>query len=95
MINVFLKCKKLESHVNSKETKFGLLKIYVKCAIKNTAYIGGGGGTQIWFRRGCAAEAAKPVPYLSLRVILAEKGTFTFTWTYIVHSRKEHKITRH
>ena len=20
------------------------------------------GGTQIWFRRGCAAEAAKPVP---------------------------------
>ena len=22
----------------------------------------GGGGTQIWFRRGCAAEAAKPVP---------------------------------
>ena len=21
-----------------------------------------GGGTQIWFRRGCAAEAAKPVP---------------------------------
>ena len=23
---------------------------------------GGGGGTQIWFRRGCVAEAAKPVP---------------------------------
>ena len=23
---------------------------------------GGGGGTQIWFRRGCAAEATKPVP---------------------------------
>ena len=23
---------------------------------------GGGGVTQIWFRRGCAAEAAKPVP---------------------------------
>ena len=23
---------------------------------------GGEGGTQIWFRRGCAAEAAKPVP---------------------------------
>ena len=23
---------------------------------------GGGGGTQIWFRRGCAAEAAKPIP---------------------------------
>ena len=23
---------------------------------------GGGGGTQIWFRRGCAAEAARPVP---------------------------------
>ena len=23
---------------------------------------GGGGGTQIWFWRGCAAEAAKPVP---------------------------------
>ena len=23
---------------------------------------GGGGGTQIWFRRGCAAEAAKPLP---------------------------------
>ena len=23
---------------------------------------GGGGGTQIWFRRGYAAEAAKPVP---------------------------------
>ena len=23
---------------------------------------GGGGDTQIWFRRGCAAEAAKPVP---------------------------------
>ena len=22
----------------------------------------GGGGTQIWFRRGCATEAAKPVP---------------------------------
>ena len=35
---------------------------------------GGGGGTQIWFRRGCAAEAAKPI--LSLRVILAEKGTY-------------------
>ena len=39
---------------------------------------GGGGGTQIWFRRGCAAEAAKPIPifkghyggkgYLLLRV---------------------------
>ena len=29
---------------------------------------GGGGGTQIWFRRGCAAGAAKP--------ILAEKGTY-------------------
>ena len=35
---------------------------------------GGGGGTQIWFRRGCAAEA--PNQYLSLRVILAEKGTY-------------------
>ena len=23
---------------------------------------GGGGGTQIWFRRGCAAEAAQPIP---------------------------------
>ena len=23
---------------------------------------GGGWGTQIWFRWGCAAEAAKPVP---------------------------------
>ena len=23
---------------------------------------GGGGGTQIWFRWGCAAEATKPVP---------------------------------
>ena len=23
---------------------------------------GGGEGTQIWFWRGCAAEAAKPVP---------------------------------
>ena len=23
---------------------------------------GGGGGTQMWFRRGCTAEAAKPVP---------------------------------
>ena len=22
----------------------------------------GGGGTQIWFRRVCAAEAAKPIP---------------------------------
>ena len=44
----------------------------------------GGGGTQIWFRRGCAAEAAKPVPIFSLRVILAEKGTHYLG----VHSRK-------
>ena len=29
---------------------------------RGVAAPGGGGGTQIWFRRGCAAEAAKPVP---------------------------------
>ena len=34
---------------------------------------GGGGGTQIWFRRGVPLKP--PNPYLSLRVILAEKGT--------------------
>ena len=27
-----------------------------------SSYPGGGGVTQIWFRRGCAAEATKPVP---------------------------------
>ena len=34
-------------------------------ATDNTSWIitrGGGGGIQNWFRRGCAAEAAKPVP---------------------------------
>ena len=44
---------------------------------------GGGGGTQIWFRRGCAAEAPKPVPIFKghfggrVPIIkgLAEKGT--------------------
>ena len=45
---------------------------------------GGEGGTQIWFRRGCAAEAAKPVPifkghfggkgYPLLRVFSQENG---------------------
>ena len=49
---------------------------------------GGGGGTQIWFRRGCAAEAAKPVPifkghfggkgYPLLRVFSQENGVFVY-----------------
>ena len=49
---------------------------------------GGGGGTQIWFRRGCAAEAAKPVPifkghfggkgYPLLRVFSQESGVFVY-----------------
>ena len=47
-----------------------------------------GGGTQIWFRRGCAAEAAKPVPifkghfggkgYPLLRVFNQENGVFVY-----------------
>ena len=46
----------------------------------------GGGGTQIWFRRGCAAGAAKPIPtfkgdfggkgYLLLRVFSPENDVF-------------------
>ena len=49
---------------------------------------GGGGGTQIWFRRGCAAEAAKPIPifkghfggkgYLLLRVFSQENAVFVY-----------------
>ena len=49
---------------------------------------GGGGGTQIWFRRGCAAEAAKPIPifkghfggkgYLLLRVFSQENYVFVY-----------------
>ena len=49
---------------------------------------GGGGGTQIWFRRGCAAEAAKPVPifkghfggkgYPLLRVFSQENCVFVY-----------------
>ena len=49
---------------------------------------GGGGGTQIWFRRGCAAEAAKPIPifkghfggkgYLLLRVFSQENDVFVY-----------------
>ena len=49
---------------------------------------GGGGGTQIWFRRGCAAEAAKPVPIFKghfggkrdplLRVFSQENGVFVY-----------------
>ena len=49
----------------------------------------GGGGTQIWFRRGCAAEAAKPVPifkghfggkgYPLLRVFSQENDMFLCT----------------
>ena len=39
---------------------------FAKCAFcgsyETALCPGGGGGTQIWFRRGCAAEAAKPVP---------------------------------
>ena len=34
---------------------------------------GGGGGTQIWFRRECAAEAAKPVPISFMPRNLPEK----------------------
>ena len=50
---------------------------------------GGGGGTQIWFRRGCAAEAAKPIPifkghfggkgYLLLRVFSQENDVFVYS----------------
>ena len=46
------------------------------------------GGTQIWFRRGCAAEAAKPVPifkghfggkgYPLLLVFSQENGVFVY-----------------
>ena len=49
---------------------------------------GGGGGTQIWFRRRCAAEAAKPVPifkghfggkgYPLLRVFSQENYVFVY-----------------
>ena len=49
---------------------------------------GGGGGTRIWFRRGCAAEAAKPVPifkghfggkgYPLLRVFSQENCVFLY-----------------
>ena len=49
---------------------------------------GGGGGTQIWFRRGCAAEAAKPVPifkghfggkgYPLLGVFIQENDVFVY-----------------
>ena len=49
---------------------------------------GGGGGTQIWFRRGCAAEADKPIPifkgrfggkgYLLLRVFSQENDVFVY-----------------
>ena len=49
---------------------------------------GGGGYTQIWFRRGCAAEAAKPVPifkghfggkrYPLLRVFSQENCVFVY-----------------
>ena len=46
------------------------------------------GGTQIWFRRGCAAEAAKPVPifkghfggkgYPLLQVFIQENDVFVY-----------------
>ena len=49
---------------------------------------GGGGGTQIWFQRGCAAEAAKPVPiykghfggkgYPLLGVLIQENDVFVY-----------------
>ena len=49
---------------------------------------GGGGGTQIWFRRGCAAEAAKPVSifkghfggkwYPLLGVFIQENDVFVY-----------------
>ena len=49
---------------------------------------GGGGVTQIWFRRGCAAEAAKPVPifkghfggkgYPLLGVFIQENEVFVY-----------------
>ena len=49
---------------------------------------GGGGSTQIWFRRGCAAEAAKPVPifkghfggkgYPLLGVFIQENDVFVY-----------------
>ena len=48
----------------------------------------GGVGTQIWFRRGCAAEAAKPVPifkghfggkgYPLIRVFSQENDVFVY-----------------
>ena len=50
--------------------------------------LGSGGGTQIWFRRGCAAEAAKPVPifkghfggkgYPLLGVFIQENDVFVY-----------------
>ena len=48
----------------------------------------GGGGTQIWFRQGCAAEAGKPVPifkghfggkgYPLLGVFIQENDVFVY-----------------
>ena len=63
-----------------------------KMAFKDSLFAspgpGGGGGTQIWFRRGCAAEAAKPIPifkghfggkgYLLLRVFSQENDVFVY-----------------
>ena len=56
-----------------------LLKIMLESIIQRLQFVipnpgGGGGGTQIWFRRGCAAEAAKPVPIF--------KGHFGGKWGY-------------
>ena len=40
---------------------------------------GGGGGTQIWFRRGCATEAAKPGKgYPLLGVFIQENDVFVY-----------------
>ena len=65
--------------------KWSPKKLHFKSIIKSR---GGGGGTQIWFRRGCAAEAAKPVPifkghlcgkgYPLLRVFSQENCVFVY-----------------
>ena len=77
-------------HNNVLSFSRGLLFITEKrVAIQDTVqHSGGGGGTQIWFRRGCAAEAAKPVPifkghfggkgYPLLRVFSQENCVFVY-----------------
>ena len=62
--------------------------IHKKIAILLFSGGGGGEGTQIWFRRGCAAEAAKPVPifkghfggkgYPLLGVFIQENDVFVY-----------------